>query len=70
MIYAETAKEIAERRKGFIRKWRLKCRAVADSLEEAGDRLVTFTRLPPDQWRSARTTKQADEKLTPDRTPR
>src|ERR1700684_1237343 len=44
------------RRKAFIRKWRLKHRAVADSLEEAGDRLFTFTRLPPSQWRSARTT--------------
>ena len=29
---------------------------VADCLEEAGDRLFTFTRLPPSQWRSARTT--------------
>ncbi len=56
MIYAETAVEIETRRKAFIRKWRLKCRAVADSLEEAGDRLFTFTRLPPDQWKSARTT--------------
>src|SRR5207342_2955883 len=27
MIYAETAKEIEERRKAFLRKWRLKCRA-------------------------------------------
>ena len=39
-----------------IRKWRLKHRAVADSLEEAGDALFTFTRLPPSQWKSARTT--------------
>ena len=31
-------------------------RAVADSLEKAGDRLFTFTRLRPSQWRSARTT--------------
>ena len=30
--------------------------AVADSLQEAGDRLFTFTRLPPRQWRSVRTT--------------
>ena len=52
----ETAKEIEERRKAFLRKWRLKCRAVADSLEEAGDRLFTFTRLPPGQWALARTT--------------
>lgn len=56
MIYAATPEEIAARRKAFIRKWRLKHRAVADSLEEAGDRLFSFTRLPPSQWRSARTT--------------
>ena len=56
MIYAATSEEIQARRKAFIRKWRLKHRAVADSLEEAGDRLFTFTRLPPSQWRSARTT--------------
>jgi transposase-like protein len=29
---------------------------VADSLQEAGDRLFTFTQLPPSQWKSARTT--------------
>jgi transposase-like protein len=56
MIYATTREEIATRRKAFIRKWRLKHRALADSLEEAGDRLFAFTRLPPDQWRSVRTT--------------
>jgi transposase-like protein len=56
MIYATTREEIAIRRKAFIRKWRLKHRAVADSLEEAGDRLFPFTRLPPGQWRSVRTT--------------
>lgn len=56
MIYAETAAEIETRRKAFLRKWRLKCRAVADSLDEAGERLFAFTRLDPSQWRSARTT--------------
>jgi len=56
MMYAKTAKEVATRRKAFIRKWRLKCRAVADSLEEAGDKLFTFTRLPVAQWKSVRTT--------------
>jgi len=56
MIYATTPEEIETRRKAFIRKWRLKHRAVADSLEEAGERLFTFTRLPPSQWRSLRTT--------------
>ncbi len=56
MIYADTAAEVEKRRKAFLRKWRLKCRAVADSLEEAGDRLFTFTRLDPAQWKAARTT--------------
>jgi len=56
MIYAETAADVETRRKAFLRKWRLKCKAVADSLEEAGDRLFSFTRLDPSQWKSARTT--------------
>ena len=56
MIYAGTAAEVETRHKAFQRKWRLKCRAVADSLDEAGDRLFTFTRLDPAQWKAARTT--------------
>jgi putative transposase len=56
MIYAASAKEVEARCRAFLREWRVKCRAVADSLEEAGDRLFTFTRLPPGQWKSARTT--------------
>src|SRR3989442_1992177 len=56
MIYAATPEEIETRRNAFIRKWRLKQPAVVDRLGGAGDRLFTFTRLPPSQWRSARTT--------------
>ncbi len=56
MIYAATPEEIATRRKAFLRKWRLKHSPVADSLDEAGDSLFTFARLPPSQWKSARTT--------------
>ena len=55
MIYAGTKQEIETKRKAFIRKWRLKCKAVADSLEEAGDKLFTFTRFPKSQWKSIRT---------------
>lgn len=29
-------------------------------MEEAGDRLFTFTRLPPGQWRSARTSNAVE----------
>jgi putative transposase len=56
MIYAATPEEIEIRRTAFLRKWRLRHRAVADSLDEAGDQLFAFTRLPPSQWKSARTT--------------
>ena len=56
MIYAPTKGEIEKHRKAFLSKWRLKCKAVADSLEEAADRLFTFTRLDSSQWKSARTT--------------
>jgi putative transposase len=56
MIYAATKQEVEARRKAFIRKWRLRCRAVADSLEEAGKQLFAFALFPPSQWRSIRTT--------------
>jgi putative transposase len=56
MMYAENAKEVERRRRAFLRKWRLRCPAVAASLEEAGERLFAFLRLPSSQWKSARTT--------------
>jgi transposase-like protein len=54
MIYADSKQAIEAKHKAFIRKWRLKCRAVAYSLEEAGDKLFTFTRFPKSQWKSIR----------------
>jgi transposase-like protein len=56
MIYATSAAEIEKKRKAFLCKWRLRCQAVADCLEEAGNRLFAFTTLPASQWKSARTT--------------
>jgi len=56
MIYAASAKEVEAKRKAFLRKWRLKCPGVAASLEDAGERLFAFLRLPQSQWKSARTT--------------
>ena len=43
MIYAATREEIEARRKAFIRKWRLKLQAVADSLQ--GKRCFQATSL-------------------------
>jgi putative transposase len=54
-FYAATKQEVEAKRKAFIRKWQLKCPAAAASLEEAGDKLFTFTRFPKSQWKSIRT---------------
>jgi putative transposase len=56
MMHAKTAEDVLRQRKAFLAKWKLRCRAVADSLEEAGERLFTFLRYPAEQWRSLRTT--------------
>jgi transposase-like protein len=56
MMCAENADAVLSQRKAFLTKWRLRCRGVADSLEEAGQRLFTFLSYPPGQWKSLRTT--------------
>lgn len=56
MMYADTAEQALELRRAFLNKWRAKCPGVARSLEEAGDRLFTFLRFPPSQWKGIRTT--------------
>jgi transposase-like protein len=56
MVYAETREAVAHARVGFLRKWRLRCKAVVSSLEEAGDELFTFMQFPTLQWKALRTT--------------
>lgn len=56
MIYGETREAVEKARKAFTKKWRLRCPAVAASLEEAGDELFTFLSFPPSQWKGLRTT--------------
>jgi putative transposase len=60
LMYAPTAGEVLARRKAFLAKWKRRCRPVATSLEEAGERLFTFVRYPPEQWRSLRTTNAVE----------
>ena len=61
MIHAPSAAHVQERRKAFLRKWRLKCRAVADSLQEAGERLFSFIRVHPALWKAVRTTNAIEQ---------
>jgi putative transposase len=56
MIYADTRTLVDQTRTRFVKKWRLQCPAVAESLDEAGDDLFTFLRFPRSQWKALRTT--------------
>jgi transposase-like protein len=56
MIYAETRTLVDQARTRFTKKWRLRCPAVVECLEEAGDDLFTFLRFPKTQWKPLRTT--------------
>jgi putative transposase len=56
MIYAESRALVDQARARFVRKWKLRCPAVIECLEEAGDELFTFLRFPKAQWKALRTT--------------
>jgi transposase-like protein len=56
MIYAPSHEAVEQARVGFLRKWKLRCKAVSASFEEAGDELFTFTSFPSSQWKALRTT--------------
>ena len=56
MVYAETREMVEQARVSFLRKWRLRCKAVVSSFEEAGDELFTFLLFPQSQWKALRTT--------------
>lgn len=56
MIYAETRALVDQARVRFTKKWRLRCPAVVECLQEAGDDLFTFLSFPNTQWKALRTT--------------
>ena len=56
MIYAESREAVEHARVAFAGKWKLRCKTVSASFEEAGDELFTFTAFPISQWKALRTT--------------
>jgi transposase-like protein len=56
MIYAETRALVEQARVRFTKKWRLRCPAVVECLQEAGDDLFAFLSFPKAQWKALRTT--------------
>lgn len=65
IVYAEDRAAAERARDRFLAKWRKQCPAVAASLEEAGDELLTFYSFPQSQWLSLRTTNSI-ERLQPE----
>jgi putative transposase len=56
MIYGDTRTTVDQARARFLKKWRLRCPAVIECLEEAGEDLFTFLDFPKLQWKALRTT--------------
>lgn len=56
IVYADDARTARTQYEAFRRKWSKSCPSVVDSLDEAGDELLTFFRFPKSQWKTLRTT--------------
>jgi transposase-like protein len=56
LVYADAREAIEEPRAGSVRNWRLRCRAVVSSFEQAGAELFIFLQFPQLQWKTLRTT--------------
>jgi transposase-like protein len=56
IVYAENYATGKAAYDAFLRKWKRSCEGVAQSLEEAGEELLSFYLYPKSQWKSLRTT--------------
>lgn len=60
IIYAKDAMAARAAHHRFLEKWQKLCPAVARSLAEAGEQLLTFYRFPKGMWKSLRTTNSLE----------
>lgn len=60
IVYAKSGMAAREAYQAFVTKWRTLCPAVAKSLEEAGEQLLTFYAFPKAMWKSLRTTNSIE----------
>ena len=56
IVYASGLDTARAARDAFVRKWAKRCAGAVDSLNEAGDDLLTFYSFPKEQWKTIRTT--------------
>jgi len=60
ILYAKDGMAAREAYRAFLGKWRTLCPAVARSLEEAGEQLLTFYTFPKAMWKALRTTNSIE----------
>jgi transposase-like protein len=60
IVYAKDGLVAREASAAFAAKWSTLCPAVARSLEEAGEQLLTFYAFPKPMWRALRTTNSLE----------
>jgi len=60
ILRAKDGMAAREAYEAFLAKWRALCPAVATSLEEAGERLLTFYTFPRAMWKALRTTNSIE----------
>jgi len=60
IVYTQDGLEAREAYRAFVTKWTSLCPAVARSLEEAGELLLTFYAFPKATWRALRTTNSLE----------
>jgi transposase-like protein len=56
IVYASGLGAAKTARDAFLKKWSKRCPGAAESLNEAGDELLTFYAFPKEQWKTIRTT--------------
>jgi len=56
IVYASGLDTARAARNAFVRKWAKRCAGAVESLNEAGDDLLTFYSFPKEQWKTIRTT--------------
>jgi transposase-like protein len=56
IVYAESLPAAQQAYRTFVAKWAKRAPKVAESLQEAGDELLTFYRFPTSPWKALRTT--------------
>jgi transposase-like protein len=56
IVYAESLPAAQRAARAFVAKWAMRAPKVAESLQEAGDELLTVSRFPQSQWKALWTT--------------